>query len=69
MVQDIILPLISIIIGLIYLKWMYKRNDNSFFNQKDDSFSKVQTLKGWFVGLGLIIVGVLFLFKGISQYI
>jgi hypothetical protein len=69
MIQSIILPLISIIIGFVYSKWLYKRNDNSFFIEKDDSFSKMQTLKGWFAGLILIVAGVLFLTKGILKYL
>ncbi len=70
MIQDVILPLISIITGFFYSKWIYKRNGNSFFEETDyDLFSKVQTLKGWFAALGLIVVGILFLIKGISIYI
>lgn len=70
MIQDVILPLMIIIIGFFYSKWIYKRNGNSFFEETDyDLFSKVQTLKGWFAAAVLIIVGALFLVKGISQYI
>ena len=70
MIQDVILPLISIITGFFYSKWIYKRNGNSFFEETDyDLFSKVQTLKGWFAALGLIVVGILFLIKGTSIYI
>ena len=70
MIQDVILPLISIITGFFYSKWIYKRNGNSFFEETDyDLFSKVQTLKGWFAALGLIVVGILFLINGISIYI
>ena len=68
MIQDVILPLISIIAGFFYSKWLYKRNGNSFFKETDyDLFSKVQTLKGWFAAVGLIVVGTLFLIKGISK--
>ncbi len=69
MTKDIFLPLISIIVGFLYSKWIYKRNGNSFFNEQDDSFSKVQTLKGWFAAVGLIVVGLLFFLKGISNYL
>ena len=70
MIEDIFLPLISIIVGFLYSKWLYKSNGNSFFEETDDDlFSKVQTLKGWFAGLGLVIVGILFLLKGISNYL
>jgi hypothetical protein len=69
MTKDIFLPLISIIVGFLYSKWIYKRNGNSFFNEQDDSFSKVQTLKGWLAALGLIVVGLLFFLKGISNYL
>jgi hypothetical protein len=70
MIQNIILPLVSIIIGFFYSKWIYKGNGNSFFEETDnDLFSKVETLKGWFAGVGLIIVGLLFLLKGISNYL
>lgn len=69
MIEDIILPLLIIIIGFFYSKWIYKRNGNSFFNEQDDSFSKVQTLKGWFAAVGLIVVGLLFFIKGISNYL
>ncbi len=70
MIQNVILPLMSIIIGFFYSKWIYKTNGNSFFEETDyDLFSKVQTLKGWFAALGLIVVGILFLIKGISIYI
>ena len=70
MIENIILPLISIITGGFYFKWIYKRTGNSFFKEIDnDLFSMVQTLKGWFAAVGLIIVGVLFLIKGISKYL
>ena len=70
MIQDVILPLISIITGFFYSNWIYKRNGNSFYEETDyDLISKVQTLKGWFAALGLIVVGILFLIKGISIYI
>jgi hypothetical protein len=69
MIEDIFLPLISIIVGFLYSKWLYKSNGNSFFNKKDNSFGKVQTLKGWFGGLVLVIVGILFLLKGILSII
>lgn len=70
MIQDVILPLMSIIIGFFYSKWIYKRNGNSFFEETDhELFSKVQTLKGWFAAAVLIIVGLLFLIKGISNYL
>jgi len=69
MIQDVILPLISIITGFFYSKWLYKRNGNSFFEETEyDLFSKVQTLKGWFASVVLIGVGILFLIKGISKY-
>ncbi len=70
MIQDVILPLISIITGFFYSKWLYKRNGNSFFEETDyDLFSKVQTLKGWFASVVLIVVGILFFIKGISKYL
>ncbi len=70
MIQDFILPLISIITGFFYSKWLYKRNGNSFFEETDyDLFSKAQTLKGWFAAVGLIVVGILFLLNGISKYL
>ncbi|MCZ8144934.1 hypothetical protein [Flavobacterium sp.] len=37
MVQNIILPLLSIIVGYFYSKWLYKRNGNSFFEETDCS--------------------------------
>jgi hypothetical protein len=69
LLQNIILPLISITIGIIYSKWLYKRNEYGFFDKKDDLFSKVQTLKGWFASLVMIVVGLLFLTKGILIYL
>lgn len=70
MIQDIILPLISIITGFFYSKWLYKITGNSLFEETDhDLFSKVQTLKGWFAAAVLIVVGILFLIKGISKYL
>lgn len=70
MIQNVILPLLSIIAGFLYSKWIYKRNGNSFFEETDyDLFSKVQTLKGWFAAAVLIIVGLLFFLKGISNYL
>ncbi|MEY4963229.1 MAG: hypothetical protein RLZZ323_548 [Bacteroidota bacterium] len=69
MIEDIILPLASFIIGITYSKWLYKSNGNSFFEETDDDlFSKSQTLKGWAAGLILIIVGVLFLIKGVLKH-
>lgn len=70
MLQNIILPLVSIIIGFFYSKWIYKSNGNSFFEETDyNLFRKVQTLKGWFAAVVLIIVGLLFLLKGVSNYL
>ncbi|WP_348800147.1 hypothetical protein [Flavobacterium adhaerens] len=70
MIQDIILPLLSIIAGFLYSKWIYKSNGNSFFEETDHNlFRKTQTLKGWFAALILVIAGVLFLIKGISNYL
>ena len=44
MIQNIILPLVSIIIGFFYSKWIYKGNGNSFFEETDnDLFSKVES--------------------------
>jgi hypothetical protein len=69
MIEDILLPLIIIIVGFLYSKWIYKSNGNSFFNKEDNSFGKVQTLKGWFGAALIIIVGFLFLLKGILSII
>lgn len=70
MVQNIILPLLSIIVGYFYSKWLYKRNGNSFFEETDyDLFSKAQTFKGWFAAVVLIIGGFIFLIKGIIDFL
>ncbi|AOZ99475.1 hypothetical protein BIW12_08465 [Flavobacterium commune] len=68
MIQDIILPLLSIIIGFFYSKWLYKVN-NGFFRKNVDLFSNSKDLQGWFAATLLIIVGLLFLLKGISNYL
>lgn len=64
MIQDIILPLLSIIIGFFYSKWLYKVN-NGFFRKNVDLFSNSKDLQGWFAAAVLIIVGLLFFLKGI----
>jgi len=68
MIENIILPLISIIIGFFYSKWLYKVN-NGFFEKNVDLFSNSKDLQGWFAAIGLIVVGVIFLIKGISKYL
>jgi hypothetical protein len=68
MFKDIILPILLIIGGFFYLKWLYKSNGNSFFDKEDNSFGKVQTLKGWFGGFVMIFVGILFLVKGVLKH-
>lgn len=68
MIKDIILPLLSIIIGFFYSKWLYKVN-NGFFRKNVDLFSNSKDLQGWFAATLLIIVGLLFLLKGISNYL
>jgi hypothetical protein len=68
MIEDIILPLASFIIGITYSKWLYKSNGNSFFNKEDNSFGKVQTLKGWFGGFVMIFVGILLLIIGVLKH-
>ncbi len=70
MAQYIILALICIIIGCFYSRWLYKRNGNSFFEETDyDLFSKSQTLQGWFAAVVLIIGGLIFLIKGITDFL
>lgn len=69
MIEDIILPIVSIIIGLFYSKWLYKVN-NGFFRKNVDLFSNVKDLGGWFAALGLILItGILFLIIGVSNYL
>ena len=68
MIQDIILPLLSIIIGFFYSRWLYKVN-NGFFRKNVDLFSNSKDLQGWFAAIVLIIVGLLFLLKGILNYL
>jgi hypothetical protein len=69
MTQDIILPLLSIILGFLYSKWLYKAN-NGFFRKNVDLFSNSKDLGGWFAVLVLVLItGILFLIIGISKYL
>lgn len=67
MIEDIILPLLSIIIGLAYSKWLYKAN-NGFFRKNVDLFSNSKDLQGWFASVVFILGGLLFLIMGILHY-
>ena len=68
MLENIILPVIFILVGYLYLKWLY-RGDGGFFKKDDDLFDKSMTFRGLAGGLFILIVGVLFLIKGISNYL
>jgi hypothetical protein len=68
MIEEIILPLLSIIIGLAYSKWLYKAN-GGFFRKNVDLFSNSKDLQGWFASVIFILGGILFLIIGISKYI
>ncbi|MEN2486680.1 hypothetical protein AAYQ05_02665 [Flavobacterium sp. B11] len=67
MIQNIILPFVSFLIGLVYSKWLYKVN-NGFFRKNVDLFSNSKDLQAWFAALVLVVAGVLFLLKGILSY-
>lgn len=66
MFKDIILPILLIIGGFFYLKWLYKRN-GVFFFKRDDFFEKSMTLRGWVGGLLMLIGGIYELIKGILK--
>jgi hypothetical protein len=68
MIENIILPSTLILVGFIYLKWLYKRTDG-FFKKGDDLFDKSMTLRGWAGGLLILIVGICFLIRGILKYL
>ncbi|MBL0739554.1 hypothetical protein JI750_21865 [Flavobacterium sp. GN10] len=66
-IEDILLPLAIIIVGLSYSKWLYKIN-NGFFRKNVDLFSNSKDLQGWFGALVLIATGLIFLLKGIFNH-
>ncbi|EJF99227.1 hypothetical protein [Flavobacterium sp. F52] len=67
MIENILLPLAVLIVGLIYSKWLCKIN-NGFFRKNVDLFSNSKDLQGWFAALVLIVTGFIFLLKGIFNY-
>ena len=68
MFENIILPIISILVGYLYLKWLYRRV-GGFFKNDDDLFDKSMTLRGWVGGLLILIAGICFLIRGILKYL
>lgn len=68
MFENIILPMIFILGGYLYLKWLYRRF-GGFFKKDDDLFNKSMTFRGWAGGLLILIVGLCFLIKGILKYL
>ncbi len=68
MFENIILPILVIIGGFFYLRWLYKI-ENGFFKINGDLFSKsVGLFKGWILCVFILIVGICFLIKGILKY-
>lgn len=68
MFENIILPMIFILVGYLYLKWLYRRV-GGFFKKDDDLFNKSMTFRGSAGGLLILIVGLCFLIKGILKYL
>ena len=68
MIQNIILPGTFILVGFLYLRWLYKVN-NGFFRKNVDLFSSSKDLQGWAGGLLILIVGICFLIRGILKYL
>ena len=66
MFENIILPISFILVGFLYLKWLYRRVGG--LKKNEDLFDKSMTHRGWAGGLLIIIVGICFLIKGILKY-
>ena len=66
MLEDIIYPIIMIIVAVFWLKWVYKV-EGGFFKKEKDLFNKSMTLRGWVGGLLILIVGICFLIKEILK--
>lgn len=68
MFEDIFFPLLVIICGIIYLRWLIKI-EGGFFKINGDLFSKsIGLFKGWILCVFIIIIGIFFLIKGIIKY-
>ena len=68
MFENIILPIIFILVGFLYLKWLYRRV-GGFLKKDADLYDKSMTFRGWAGGLLILIVGICFLIKGILKYL
>jgi hypothetical protein len=68
MFENIILPGTFILVGFLYLRWVYKVN-NDFFRKNVDLFSSSKDLQGWAGGLLILIVGICFLIRRILKYL
>jgi hypothetical protein len=64
MIDQIILPIITIILCFLYMKNIYKRRGGFM---KEDSYSNSGALKGWSMGFIFFIAGIIFLIKGIIK--